>query len=127
MQCSYDPYVLPQIDFIGGSSQDLRFSVYYYANKEPYILDKCTANFSVTDFMDRSTPVLSKEMTADNNDNNGECHILTVTLNPEDTVDLYGKYIYQISIMRNGKIEIPGQGILMISTNTDKAFVQTML
>lgn len=48
---------------------------------------------------------------------------LFVSITPEDTVDLWGKYIYQISIKdANGVVEIPNQGILYITNNIHKDF-----
>jgi len=50
---------------------------------------------------------------------------LAVTLDPLDTVDLCGKYIYQITIKDiNGNIEIPKQGILFITNNINKSFIR---
>ena len=57
------------------------------------------------------------DVTADN--------VLGVTLDPLDTVDLCGKYIYQITIKDiNGNIEIPKQGILFITNNINKSFIR---
>ena len=42
---------------------------------------------------------------------------------PEETVDLFGKFIYQITIQDiSGEIEIPDQGILRIANNINKVF-----
>lgn len=52
-------------------------------------------------------------------------NVLAVTLDPLDTVDLCGKYIYQITIKDiNGNIEIPKQGILFIINNINKSFIR---
>lgn len=48
-------------------------------------------------------------------------NVLTVTLSPTETVDLSGKYIYQIIIRDiDGDVEIPKQGILYITNNINK-------
>lgn len=48
-----------------------------------------------------------------------------LTVDPLDTVDLCGKYIYQITIKDiNGNIEIPKQGILFITNNINKSFIR---
>ena len=44
---------------------------------------------------------------------------------PQETVNLYGKYIYQITIQdMSGETEIPSQGILGITNNIDKAIIK---
>lgn len=52
-------------------------------------------------------------------------HESTVTLSPIETVDLSGKYIYQIIIRDiDGDVEIPKQGILYITNNINKNFIR---
>lgn len=49
----------------------------------------------------------------------------TVHLEPQETLDLSGKYIYQISIRNDeGDVEIPKQGILLITNNINKSFME---
>ena len=125
---NYDPYTLPTISFVGGETQDLAFHTYFYKNMKPYDLTECISNFSVVSYTNKhGAPLLTKPMTAVLNDE-GNCHnILTVTLQPKETIDLYGKYIYQIQIKDiGGDIEIPKQGILYISNNINKDFVKLL-
>lgn len=119
MPCDYSPYTLPTVDFVGGETQDFEFSAYFHTGHRPFPVDGCTASFSVVSFVNKmGTPILTKSMTI-RGDN-----ILAVTLQPADTVNLYGKYIYQISIRdANGTVEIPNQGILFISNNIHKKFI----
>lgn len=126
MICDYSPYTLPTIDFVGGETQDLLFHVYFYKNKKPFSLSGCTSNFSIVSFTNKTgKPILSKQMASTFNDDETYDNILTITLEPGDTVDLYGKYIYQIIIKDiNGDSEIPKQGILYITNNINKAFVR---
>lgn len=50
-------------------------------------------------------------------------NVLRVVLLPEETVDLVGKFIYQITIQDiSGEIEIPDQGIIRIANNINKSF-----
>ena len=52
-------------------------------------------------------------------------NVLAVTLAPTETVDLAGKYIYEIQMRDiDGDVEIPKQGILYITNNINKAFIQ---
>lgn len=124
MTCDYSPYILPTIDFVGGETQDLAFNVYFYKEKKPFSLTGCDCNFSIVSFTNKmGAPILSKPMTAIYNDEGSANNVLTVTLKPSDTVDLCGKYIYQIIIRDiNGDAEIPKQGILYITNNINKSF-----
>lgn len=126
MVCDYSPYSLPTIDFVGGETQDLAFNVYFYKNKQPFSLTGCTCNFSIVSFRNKKgAPILSKQMTSIFNDAGTSDNVLTVTLQPDETVDLDGKYIYQIIIKDiNGDAEIPKQGILYITNNINKAFIR---
>lgn len=124
MTCDYSPYALPIIDFVGGETQDLAFNVYFYKERKPFSLTGCDCNFSIVSFTNKTgTPILSKPMTAIYNDEGSANNVLTVTLKSSDTVDLCGKYIYQIIIKDiNGDTEIPKHGILYITNNINKSF-----
>lgn len=117
-------YDLPEILFVGGETHDLRFSLFTDTGK-PFSVAGASATFSVVYSVNRTgTPVLSKPMTVIANDDGIE-NILTVTLLPLETVNLYGKYIYQITIQdMSGETEIPSQGILGITNNIDKAIIK---
>lgn len=126
MSCDYNPYTLPTIDFVGGETQDIVFRVYHYVNNMAFSLNSCTANFSVVGFGDKNgTPYISKEMTVLTNDDGTLDNILRVTLTSSETVDLSGKFIYQITIKDiGGDVEIPKQGILFIINNINKSFIK---
>lgn len=128
MSCFPNPYTLPTIDFIGGSTQDLVFHCYFYVNKEPFDLSSCTANFSLINFVNKNgTPLVSKQMEiwTDRETEGAVRNILAVTLDPFDTVKLGGQYVYQITIKDiSGEVDIPNQGIMRIINNINKAFVQ---
>lgn len=128
MSCFPNPYTLPTIDFIGGSTQDLVFHCYFYVNKEPFDLSSCTANFSLINFVNKNgTPLVSKQMEiwTDRETEGAVRNILAVTLDPSDTVKLGGQYVYQITIKDiSGEVDIPNQGIMRIVNNINKAFVQ---
>ena len=124
MTCDYSPYILPTIDFVGGETQDLAFNVYFYNGKKPFSLTGCDCNFSIVSFTNKmGAPILSKPMDVIYNDEGTFNNVLAVTLEPSETVDLYGKYIYQIIIKDiDGDIEVPKQGILYITNNINKSF-----
>ena len=115
MSCDYNPYTLPTVDFVGGSTQELAFHTFFSQNKRPFDLSACTANFAVINFVNKNgTPLISKQMDIiKSEDGDG-----TVT-----NVLKVGKFIYQITIQDiSGEIEIPDQGILRIANNINKVF-----
>lgn len=126
MSCDYNPYSLPTIDFVGGSTQELVFHTFFAQNKKPFDLSSCTASFALINFVNKSgEPLISKPMEIGKSEDGDETvtNILRVVLLPEDTVNLVGKFIYQISILDiAGEVEIPDQGIMRIANNINKRF-----
>lgn len=125
MSCTYNPYVLPTIDFVAGETQDLAFNIYFYKSSKPYNLEDCLATFSVSSYANKSgSAIISKTMDM-RPGSSGTNNVLVVTLASKDTVDLSGKYIYQITLQDiDGDVEIPKQGILMITNNIDKKLLR---
>lgn len=122
-------YTLPVIDFVAGSTQDFSFHCYFCQNKKPHDLSACSANFAIVSFTNKTgAPLVSKQMEIvhDEDTAEGVHNTLTVTLGPQDTVNLpTGKYIYQISIRDiSGDTEIPNQGIIYLVNNINKSFVK---
>lgn len=120
-------YTLPELCFVGGSSEDLQFNLFCdKSDPKPFNIFGGEANFSIVNFLNKnSTPLVSKKM--DINMNNEETHynVLRVYLEPADTVDLFGKFVYQITIRDiDGNVDIPHQGIINIHNNIDKVFVK---
>lgn len=116
-------YCLPEISFVGGSTQELIFHT-YSKNLKPFGLSGCSANFAVAKCNHEKEPILSKEMSINVSNDDNSNNILKVNLSTSDTLDLYGKYTYQITIKdSDGNVEIPYQGILYIQNNIDKSFV----
>lgn len=120
-------YSLPEIDFVGGSTADLVFNVYgKREDPQPFDLTGCVANFSVIDYVNKTgTPVISKQMSARMNEYNTAYNVLFVELKPSDTLELFGKYIYQITIKdADNNADIPKQGIIYIHNNINKSFLR---
>lgn len=124
--CDYNPYTLPTIDFVGGETQDLAFHAFFHSKNKPFDLTGCTSNFSVIGFTNKiGDPIITKPMQILVSDDGDTNNILSVTIEPNETVNLSGKYIYQISIRSvEGIIEIPKQGILYITNNINKKFIR---
>lgn len=97
--------------------------MYFQSLNDPFDLSGCTANFSVIDFLDSraDAPLISKAMSIEPCE---DYNILRVILTPSETVQLAGKFIYQITITerKTGKIEVPSQGFLYIANNIDKGY-----
>lgn len=123
-----NPYILPELEFVGGSTQDIRVRCFFHKDKTPYDLSSCVVNFALINYVNKNgEPLVSKKMdiNASKDDAGGVKYIASVTLNPADTVDLVGKFIYQISIRdASGEVEIPKQGIAHIINNINKNFTE---
>ncbi len=121
--CELNPYVLPTIDFVGGATEKLSFNTFFRKNKEPFSLSGCTAQFSVISFTNKNgEPIISKAMGT----TSGNGNVLTVDLISSDTLEMCGKYIYQITIKDgSNNTEIPKQGLMYITNNIDKNFLRT--
>ena len=126
MLCDMNPYTLPTIDFVGGETQVFLFNTYFYQNRQPFSMTGCTSNFAIVGFTNkRGSPILSKTMKVLENADGSAFNVLSVELKPSETYDLSGKYIYQITIEDvNGNVEIPRQGLMYITNNINKGFIQ---
>lgn len=117
-------YNLPEILFVGGETHDLLFHLFTQTG-HVFNAAGVSATFSVVGSVNRTgEPILSKPMDVIADDDGIES-ILSVTLMPKETVDLFGKYIYQITIQdMSGETEIPSQGVLGITNNIDKKIIK---
>lgn len=122
--CDCRPFTLPQIDLIGGGTQEYRFNIYHEGTGLPLSMNGNTCNFSVVDYTNRTeAPKISKAMRVIFNREGTLDNTLSVVLYQEDTIGLYGKYIYQIAIKDiDGKMEPPMQGLLYINRNINQSF-----
>lgn len=120
-------YSLPELCFVGGSSEDLQFNLFYNeADPKPFNIFGGEANFSIVNFLNKnSIPLVSKKMIIAINEEETYYNVLRVSLEPEDTVNLFGKFVYQITIKDiDGNVDIPHQGIINIHNNIDKVFLK---
>lgn len=118
-------YTLPELTFVGGKTQELNFRL-KEKDGSLYNARNCEANFSICNYSNKTgEPLLSIQPTFVSNDNS-IIHILHIIISPEQTVNLYGKYIYQITIKdETGRVEIPNQGILNITRNINKNYISS--
>lgn len=123
----HDVYSMPEVMFVAGQSNTLRWRLFTEQNV-PFNADGCTGNFALVDYSDKynTEPLISKPLSFSIGDNEtGAKNIATVDLVPNDTLGLYGKYIYQITIRDiDGEVEIPNQGIINIFHNINESFLK---
>ena len=116
-------YTLPEISFVGGETQEFVFNV---TNRSGEALDVSgmTADFSIGSYTNKTgTPLLSYTPTIRTGDD-GIAAVLVVNIPKVDTAGMFGKYIYQITILDvQGRSEIPNQGIMNITRNINQNFV----
>lgn len=118
-------YSLPELCFVGGSSENLEFNLYYdKSNPRPFNIYGGEAIFSIVHFSNKnSAPVVSKKMDIVIDNSSMSYNVLRVTLDPTDTVHLSGKFVYQITMKDvNDNVEIL-QGVLTIHSNIDKGLI----
>lgn len=99
---------LPHVKIIGGSYRNLTFDLGAYDASDS------TVTLTVTDYINpHNPPVITKSCSVSGVGHN----IINAALNPVETQDLYGKYIYQISIISQGGSGEVLQGFLTITRN----------
>lgn len=116
-------YTLPEISFVGGATQVLKFNL-KEDNGGNFDASECTVDFSIIDYSSRnvydSTVVISITPTISGS-------TVTVNIPAEDTVDLVGKYIYQMTVRSSGdgvtEYQIPNQGIMYVARNVNPAYI----
>lgn len=122
----HDIYTMPEVVFVSGQSNTLRWRLFTMTHV-PFNADGCTGNFAVVDYSDQTgDPLISKSLKfVVGDDETGVKNVATVDLLPQDTLGLYGKYIYQITIKDvDGEAEIPNQGFLQITHNINESFLK---
>lgn len=96
--CSCAPFNLPEINFVAGDAQKLIFNSYFISDREPFDLEGCSATLSISHYMDLSgRSLLNKEMDISTGAD-GVANLLVAVLDTNDTKDMFGSYIYQISV-----------------------------
>ena len=112
-----DSYItkLKEIELIAGdSSIVLEFQV-FYENGEPLDLQDDTAKWYLAPIEMKHITILEKDckILCDNSDKGRLYYRFTVSLEQEDTKDLYGKYVHQpVIIDRKGRIFRRAEGFI---------------
>lgn len=122
----HDVYSLPEVMFVAGQSNTLRWRLFTEKNV-PFNAEGCTGNFALVDYSDKynNEPLVSKSLYFSVDSETSAKNIASVELLPNETLGLYGKYIYQITIKDvDGEVEIPNQGIINIFHNINESFLK---
>lgn len=123
----HDVYSMPEIMFVAGQSNTLRWRLFKERNV-PFNGEGCEGNFALVDYSDKynTEPLVSKPLAFSiGDDATGAKNMASVDLLPSDTLGLSGKYVYQITIKDiDGEVEIPNQGIIHIYHNINATFLK---
>lgn len=128
-------YVLPTLEFIGGETHTYIWNLWHLGPNErpnmdtPYNASGQTVTFSLINFSDQygnvNEPIISKRCELRQNEDGVSCIAVTY-LAAEETKELAGKYIYQLTVTNSaGEAEIPGKGIMFINWNIDNKLIGT--
>jgi hypothetical protein len=116
-------YNLPTLDFVAGETQSFRFHLLTSAGS-PYDANACDVAFAIINYTNKTgIPLVAKNVPVLAGEG-GVPNVASVELLSEDTIYLYGRYVYQLSIRdAYGETEIPGLGIMNITKNIHQAFI----
>lgn len=120
-----DIYTLPTIEFVAGQSNTFRWRL-WTQGKRPFNAENCRGNFAILDYSDQDAeePLVSKDLSFQADGSDDVINSATVELQPSDTIELQGRYIYQITIVDQfGNSEIPNQGIMFIAHNINSRYL----
>ena len=120
-------YELPRIQIIGGVTAQWVFNLY---TPQGALFDayNCAADCSIVPFHDKTGPSAASFACSIVEGPTKLKSAILVQLAVEDTVNLHGKYVYQITIKMpgggvHGKIDIPLHGIVYIGKNINPEFI----
>ena len=108
------PFLLKEINIIGGDYCEMLFHVNDSDFGEKISISDLSLNFSLVEYKNRyGTPLINRN-----------CEISTtnptaflMVLYPEDTRDFSGKYIYQVTVQAPNNKQQSFQGVLTIDKN----------
>ena len=110
-------YNLPKIQFVGGETQEFCFHLKTPSGAN-YKTEAYDVLFSVRRWGDREDEPVFEKNTVVTLNNAGTASVIELKIDSADTIDLDGRYIYQIMIFGDNDLcEIPGQGVLQILKN----------
>lgn len=116
-------YTLPQDTFVAGQTRKYAWK-FYRKSGQPHTANDCVGTFALIDYSEKDgEPILVKDIEFATEDE-GMSNVGFTTLEPNDTINLDGKYVYQLTIKDpEGNVDIPDKGIIYISNNIHKDFI----
>lgn len=106
---------LPDWDFVAGSTQSRTLTLLKPTGEE-YNMENGVAYLAIVDYVNGGDPVYTKQAALTASD--GKYCVVTFSLQSSATKELFGRYVYQITISDgNGNVAIPQQGRMMIYKN----------
>lgn len=113
--CNKKLFTLNDIDIIGGDYREILIRINDIDSGEILDITNLSVNFALVSYVDRNgSPILSKNLEISPVDSSA----FILTLLPNDTVNLNGKYIYQISVKANDTKKVESfQGVMTIDKN----------
>ncbi len=125
-QCGLDIYVLPTITFVGGETQTIDFHLYTKDGRRPLDMRNSSCQLAIAQYGTTfGNPEVEKDVSILVDSTTGVFNIISVNLDIQDTLNLSGKYVYQLTIKdAAGHTEIPRRGIMNIINNINREFLQ---
>lgn len=116
-------YTLPEWQLVGGETRKRTFTLYHDEGGPTYNIPGATAEVAIVDFVNPKSELKLRKEASVAVDKHGHYCEVSVDLAPADTLELQGKYIYQLTIKDVfGNIAAP-KGLMYITENIDKTFV----
>ena len=117
-------YNLPEAHFVAGESERFLFDLKTPRGTD-FNAEGCDVGFAIINYANKhGDPIVVKDATILMGAN-GVMNLADVQLDPEDTLYLYGRYIYQLTVKyEDGTTDIPGHGIIDISRNIHTDFIK---
>lgn len=116
-------YNLPEIYFIGGETQTLLFNLCTVGGND-FDASNCKVEFALIHYANKNGIPLLVKSAEILEGKNGIMNVASIDMTPDDTLELSGRYVYQLSICdAYNNAEIPGQGIIQITRNIHPEFI----
>lgn len=116
-------YSLPEWRFVGGETQKRIFTLRELNRMNTYDIPGASIELAVVDFVNPKSAAKLLKSVEIQSDSTGRYCDAVVVLSPTDTLNLSGKYIYQLTIKDPlGNIAAP-RGLMYIAENVDKSFI----
>lgn len=118
MRATETVYSLPDLVFRGGSSQKIVFNLKNFYSGEPFDLSGGSVIFSANDYINPTTTPALKYTATLVEDASGEKSVARISILPDDTKCLRGKYVYQLTLKDSGgEVDTSLAGLMVILEN----------